>query len=492
MCGTSDEDRKISYFVSMLWLNAFARRGVVVPGIRESLRRFSSSSIVSEDVLRHLSKIIDPDLNRDIVSLNFVKNLSIIGSRVSFDLELTTPACPVKDQFVALSERILKDNIPAITDVSVRLTAQPKSSPKTGNGLKRVHNIIAVSSCKGGVGKSSISVNLSYMLAQLNPGLRVGLLDADIFGPSLPTLIPSVEPGPFDETMAEQVRVFQHNNVKLMSIGYLKPGESISLRGPMVSSLIQQLLTMTGWGELDYLVIDMPPGTGDIQLTVAQHAKIDGSVIVTTPQSLALVDVLKGVELWNKMAIPSLCVVENMQHFLCTTCNTKHHIFAASPAAEMIAQRFGIEHTIGFPLDPAVAASSAPFVVQAPRESPSLGAFRELAETVVRECAKVKFADTEFVSLAANKGTMGFEERRKKEVVWRGETTARKLRLACKSAVMVDEWTGKPLFKEEDIPKDVHPVKTEMAGRYALRVDWSDGHHSIYPLKAIKALCGER
>ena len=461
------------------------------------VRSFASLPDRKAEILKHLSSIIDPDLHRDIVSLNFVKNLAVTESRVSFDLELTTPACPVKDQFVSLSERVIKDNMPEITDVVVRLTAQSpaKGASKAGHGLNRVRNIVAVSSCKGGVGKSSVAANLAFTLAQENPGVRIGLLDADIFGPSLPTLIPDVIPGPFDEAMKEQVRVFMHGNVKLMSIGYLKPGESISLRGPMVSSLIQQLLTMSGWGELDYLIIDMPPGTGDIQLTVAQHAKIDGSVIVTTPQSLALVDVVKGVELWNKMAIPSLCIVENFQYFQCGTCDTKHHIFGGdkTTGAQTIAERFGIEHTIGLPMDPRMATGSKGLFVASEenRQTDTYKQLTTLAETVVRQCSKVKFADTEFtVTGAGEQAELEFVETRKStgEVTWQGQTEHRKLRLACKSAVMVDEWTGTPLFKETDIPLNVKALKTEMAGRYAVRVDWSDGHNSIYPIKAIKAL----
>ena len=443
-----------------------------------------------KDVLRNLSVIIDPDLKRDIVSLGFIKNLKIdegTGS-VKFDLELTTPACPVKDQFVTACETILKKELSWVKAVNVTLTAQKTKPQATAEGLKNVQNIIAVASCKGGVGKSSIATNLAFMLAQEYKA-KVGLLDADIYGPSLPTLIPTSEKAEFDPTMKQQIQPFIHNGVKLMSMGYLRPNESIALRGPMVSSMAQQLLTMTGWGELDYLVIDMPPGTGDIHLTVGQHAKIDGAVVVTTPQQLSVVDVEKGVELWNKMNIPNLAVVENFSYFICDSCDKRHEIFTASGGAQRVAEKFGIERTFHLPLDPKMAAASEtfPFVASSPK-SAVFAEIKNLADTVIRQVAKIKFEQVDF-KLHFEGDVVTASDTRGGETVWKGSIPARQLRLACKSAVMVDEWTGEKLVKDEDIPKDVKALKVESAGRYAVRVDWSDGHHSIYPIKNVKALC---
>ena len=462
-------------------------------------RTFATHSPSADSILRALSVIIDPDLNRDIVSLGFVKNLNISQTGlVKFDLELTTPACPVKEQFVEACQSILKSEFPEVKDVKVTLTAQKRQAAgPSESSLKSVNAIVAVASCKGGVGKSSVATNLAMMLAK-EYDCKVGLLDADIYGPSLPTLLPGVRRADMVHGMPQQIQAFakevhrthgEFNTVKLMSMGYLRPGESAALRGPMASGMIQQLLTLTGWGELDYLIIDMPPGTGDIQLTVAQHAKIDGAVVVTTPQQLSLVDVEKGVDLWNKMKIPNLAIVENMAYFKCDSCDKKHSVFGTAGDAAKIAEKFGIEHVVQLPLE-GVVASKGPFVLQDENSSSlSYQAIRELADVVVRVVAKVKFGATDF-SLVSGDGKLEALEKRQDGVVsWRGVVDPRKLRLACKSATMIDEWTGKTLFDEKKIPSDVKPIKVETAGKYAVRVDWSDGHHSIYPIKAIKELC---
>jgi Mrp family chromosome partitioning ATPase len=430
-----------------------------------------------------LSAIIDPDLNRDIVSLGFVKQLEVNRDtgEVRFDLELTTPACPVKDQFVSACETILKRDISWVKSVKVKLTARQGRSkdPKSivSDGLKRVSNVIAVSSCKGGVGKSSVAYNLATILRE-KYGAKVGLLDADIYGPSLPVFVPEVVKGAFDESMTQQVQVFENpkNGIKLMSMGYLKPKESVALRGPMVSGIIQQLLTSTGWGQLDYLVIDMPPGTGDIHLTIGQHAPIDGTVVVTTPQELAIVDVEKGLELFNKLNIPSLAMVENFSFFKCTNCDERHEIFGSSGAAKKIALKYGIENVFKLPIDKDLKSSD------------SRQLFERLAETVVREISKKKFNEV-VTSVVVEDGFVLVKDVDKEGIVVSEiRIPARVVRLNCKSATMIDEWTGQKLFKDEDIPTDVTPRKIESAGNYAVRIDWSDGHHSIYPIKALKEM----
>ena len=430
-------------------------------------------------VLRSLSVIIDPDLRRDIVSLGFVKNivLDALSGKVSFDLELTTPACPVKDQFVDACCEVLKKDLAWVRDVEVRLTAQPKKqgSGALGGGLGRVSNIIAVSSCKGGVGKSTVAYNLALSLR--NRSAKVGLLDCDIFGPSLPVFIPKVVKGPLDEKLPQQVQVFldESTGIKLMSMGYLKPNESVALRGPMVSGLIQQLLLSTGWGELDYLILDMPPGTSDIHLTIGQHASIDGAVVVTTPHELAVADVEKGIEFLNKMNTPPVALVENFSFFKCSNCDEEHDVFGKSGSALRVATKFGIENVVKIP----IGAEGK--------------VYEEVAETVIREISKAKFnttktelvenSDTSFVL----RETLGADQ-----LVFEGTVSYRTLRLKCKSATMIDEWTGEKLFKDEDIALDVKPLKIEKAGNYAYRIDWSDKHHSIFPTKAIRALCVER
>jgi Mrp family chromosome partitioning ATPase/DUF971 family protein len=407
-------------------------------------------------------------LNRDIVSLGFVKSLVLNESsgEVSFDLELTTPACPVKDQFVAACEQVIKQNHPWVKSVDVKLTAQAKKAgPALGGGLGRVSNIIAVSSCKGGVGKSTVAFNLATSL--LKRGARVGILDCDIFGPSLPVFVPKVSKGPLDDKMPQQVQVFldEQSGLKLMSMGYLKPNETTALRGPMVSGLIQQLLTSTGWGELDYLILDMPPGTSDIHLTIGQHAPIDGAVVVTTPHELAVVDVEKGIDFLLKMKTPTVALVENFSYFTCNNCDVKHDVFGTSGAATRVAHKYGIDNILKLPLT-----------------GDSMELFESLADTVVREIAKQKFTSTKTDLKFTDDGFVLTENEIDTRVPFR------QLRLNCKSATMIDEWTGEKLFREEDIPMDVKPIKVEKAGNYAFRIDWSDNHHSIYPIQAIRDL----
>ena len=441
-----------------------------------SQTRFISTAEDQRAVLKHLSVIVDPDLSRDIVSLGFVKNLDldVAAGSVKFDLELTTPACPVKDQFVTACEQVLKQNLPWVKTVSVTLTAQPRKSSTASGGLARVSNIIAVSSCKGGVGKSTVAFNLAKAL--VGHKARVGLLDADIFGPSLPVFAPNVVKGPLDEKLPQQVQVFfdESSGLKVMSMGYLKPQEAVALRGPMVSGLVQQLLTSTGWGELDYLVIDMPPGTSDIHLTIGQHAPIDGAVVVTTPHQLAVVDVEKGLDLMAKMKTPVVAMVENFSYFKCNKCDEKHQIFGSSGAADKVASTYGIEHIAHLPITNELAESKQ--------------FFEALADTVVREIARNKFAAVT-TNLENNDNLMVMKETGSDgSIVWQGSVSCRQLRLACKSATMIDEWTGEKLFKEEDIRADVKPEKIEKAGNYAFRIDWSDKHHSIFPIKKIKEL----
>lgn len=269
--------------------------------------------VSEEQILDALKVVEDPDLHKDIVSLGFVKQLKIEGSTVSFDLELTTPACPVKEQFVNQCKEVLTA-LDGVEEVKVNLTAQPRKNPladQAQESMKGVKAIVAVSSCKGGVGKSTVSVNLAVALAE--SGAKVGLLDADIYGPSIPTLF-GLE-GRRPQVEKDKFYPFEVGGLKLMSAGFLmQPGEAAVMRGPMISNLLQQLLFLTQWGELDYLVLDMPPGTGDVQLTISQSLQLAGAVIVTTPQKIALIDVAKGIGMFSQVNVPILGVVENMSY----------------------------------------------------------------------------------------------------------------------------------------------------------------------------------
>lgn len=311
--------------------------------------------ISPEEVLEKLRAVKDPDLNRDIVSLGFIKKLEIQNDRVSFDVELTTPACPVKEQLKTECERVVQ-SIPGVKKVEVRMTAQVRSTtPQSGRiALPQVKHVIAIASGKGGVGKSTVTINLAMALAQ--EGARVGLLDADIYGPSIPLMMGTSHEKP----ISQEKRVFpiERHGIKMMSMGYLIPaGEPVVWRGPMVHGALTQFLSQVEWGDLDYLLIDMPPGTGDAQLTISQSAPLAGAVIVTTPQEVSLIDARKGLKMFQNVKVPILGVIENMSGFVCGHCEEVTPIFRQGGGQKM-AEEYQIPLLGQVPLDPRVAESS--------------------------------------------------------------------------------------------------------------------------------------
>ena len=291
------------------------RRGPV------SIRAHASSSSPSitsapdgsreADVLNALRNVIDPDFGEDIVNCGFVKDLRVSDAGdVTFTLELTTPACPVKEEFDRLSKQFVTA-LEWAKSCNVNMTAQPVTNdmPDAVEGLKGVRHIIAVSSCKGGVGKSTTSVNLAYTLRMM--GAKVGIFDADVFGPSLPTMTSPEQAVLQMDKETGAITPTEYEGVGIVSFGFAGQGSAI-MRGPMVSGLINQMLTTTAWGDLDYLIIDMPPGTGDVQLTICQVLPITAAVVVTTPQKLAFIDVEKGVRMFSKLRVPCVAVVEKL------------------------------------------------------------------------------------------------------------------------------------------------------------------------------------
>ncbi len=272
------------------------------------------SSINTENILNALRDVRDPDLNKDIVTLNFVKDIKIENKQVSFTIELTTPACPVKEELRSQAEQAVKKSIPDIEKVDVTMTASvsKRANMKAMPILTGVKNTIAVASGKGGVGKSTVAVNLAVALAR--EGATVGLIDCDIYGPSIPLMF-NINEKP--RMHNQKLLPLEKYGVKVMSIGFLvDPNQAVIWRGPMASGAVKQFLTDVDWGELDYLIFDLPPGTGDIQLTLVQQIPLTGSVIVTTPQEMSLADARKGMAMFAKVSVPILGVVENMSYFV--------------------------------------------------------------------------------------------------------------------------------------------------------------------------------
>lgn len=281
--------------------------------------------VTEEAVLNSLRSVEDPDLKRDVVSLGFIKKLNIEGGRVSFDLELTTPACPIKAQLKTAAEEAVS-RIEGVTEVNVEVTSNVSAHRMPGSEeiLPGVKNIVAIASGKGGVGKSTVSVSLAVALAK--SGARVGLLDTDIYGPSIPIMMGVTEK---PEIRGEKLIPIEKYGVSLMSIGFMIPEDTpLIWRGPMVMKAVEQLLTDVEWGELDYLLMDLPPGTGDVQLTLSQKVPLTGAVIVTTPQDVALLDVVRGISMFRKLNVPILGVIENMSFFSCPHCGGRSDIFS--------------------------------------------------------------------------------------------------------------------------------------------------------------------
>jgi ATP-binding protein involved in chromosome partitioning len=291
-----------------------------------------------QQVLEALRGVQDPDLHRDIVSLGFVKDLNIQDGRISFTLMLTTPACPVKDEMKQQAEDAVK-RLPGVRQVDVEMKSDVRATldPSGQHLIPGVRNVVPVGSGKGGVGKSTVSANLAVALAQM--GARVGLMDADIYGPSIPTILgitESPKPG------QHGIRPVEAHGVKVISAGFfIRQDQAVVWRGPMLAKLVDQFLREVEWGELDYLVVDLPPGTGDVQLTLCQRIPLTGAVIVSTPQDVALKVAEKAYIMFQQLKCPILGIVENMSYYVCRHCGTRENIFDTG-GAERAAARWNV------------------------------------------------------------------------------------------------------------------------------------------------------
>jgi ATP-binding protein involved in chromosome partitioning len=340
----------------------------------------------AQSVLEVLRPVQDPELRKSLVELNMIRNVKIESGKVSFTLVLTTPACPLREFIVEDCEKAVKQ-LPGVTDVSVDVTAetpQQKSLPDR-NGVPGVKNIIAVSSGKGGVGKSTIAVNVAVALAQT--GAKVGLLDADIYGPNDPTML-GLADAQIVVRSTDKGEVLEpafNHGVKLVSMGFLiDRDQPVIWRGPMLNGVIRQFLYQVQWGELDYLIVDMPPGTGDAQLTLTQSVPMSGAVIVTTPQTVALLDSRKGLRMFQQMNVPVLGIIENMSYFIPPDMPDKQYDIFGSGGGSKTATELGVPLLGCVPLEIATRVggdNGVPIVIADP-DSVSAKALKAIALTI--------------------------------------------------------------------------------------------------------------
>jgi ATP-binding protein involved in chromosome partitioning len=312
-------------------------------------------TITEEKILAALGKVQDPELHRDIVSLGMVKGLELNGGRVKFTVELTTPACPLRETIENDCKKALAE-VPGIKGLEISFGAQVRGS-KAGAGqtdlLPTVKNVVLVAAGKGGVGKSTVAANLAVALKI--HGARAGLLDADIYGPSVPILMGvKGEPSKIEIDGGHKIAPVSAHGIPVMSIGFfLDSDQAVIWRGPMLGKALHQLMADVHWGDLDYLVVDMPPGTGDVQITFSQQLKVSGALLVATPQDVALADVVRAKSMFDKVNIPILGIVENMSYFICDGCGKRHEIFSRG-GAERAAERFKIPFLGEIPITPAL------------------------------------------------------------------------------------------------------------------------------------------
>jgi len=437
-----------------------------------------------QEILEELKQVKYPGLSRDIVSFNFVKDIEVRDQEVSVSLMLTSKDPAILSQIQADVKKAVEDFTGA-KRVEIKLLAPFQKTPQQA-GMEGVKSVIAVGSGKGGVGKSTVSVNLAIALQET--GARVGLMDADVYGPSLPTLLG----GPWPEPKQEEGKLLplMRYSVKMMSMGLLATEDTpVIWRGPMASKLIQQFLGGVRWEELDYLVIDLPPGTGDIQLTLTQSAPLTGAIIVTTPQDVAVNIARKGLRMFQQVKVPILGIVENMSYFECPHCHGQTHIFRRG-GGKKVAAELGIPLLGEIPLDPEIADGGdegIPIMIRNP-SSLAAQAYRAIARSVraqiegEQEAAsfrpiEVKYLDDTHLGIQWSDGHQSVY-------------SFHHLRFNCPCAECVDEWTGQRRITAGHVAPDIRPRQYHIVGNYALEFQWSDGHYTgIYDFERLRRLC---
>jgi len=350
------------------------------------------SAITPEAVLAALSTVQDPDLHRDLVTLGMIEDVGVDGGIVRFTLVLTTSACPLKAQ-IEDDCRAAVHRIAGVTEIRMTTTSRvrkPKDPSADRKAIAGVGHVIAVGSGKGGVGKSTVAANLAIALAQT--GSKVGLLDGDIYGPNLPRML-GVHRQPYQKD--GRIVPVEAHGIHFMSMGLLvDQGEAVVWRGPMLHGAIKSFLTDVDWSGMDYLIVDLPPGTGDVQLSLIQQTVVTGAVIVTTPSQVAIEDAVKAINMFNKLQVPVMGVIENMSYFMCPNCSTRHDIFSTG-AGEQRALAMGLPFLGSLPLDPAVRAggdSGAPTVVGA-GDSETAASFRRIAGVLAQRVSIATLTD---------------------------------------------------------------------------------------------------
>jgi len=349
-----------------------------------------------ETVLAALKGVMDPDLRRDIVSLGFIKNLAIDGGRVAFAIELTTPACPVKDLMKAQAEELVRA-LPGVSEVDITMTAQVRSVSAPEKGafpLPGVKNVIAVGAGKGGCGKTTVAVNLA--IALVKAGSRVGILDGDIYGPNVPIMLGLQAQL---ESDGQKIRPAEKYGLQVVSIGFMTKDEApVIWRGPMLHSVIKQFFNDVAWRDLDYLIIDMPPGTGDVALSLAQTVPVAGSIVVTTPQQVSLADSRRAIKMYEKLNIPALGVVENMSYYECPSCHHEANIFGHG-GGETMAEQMGVPFLGRLPIYEPIRVGSdvgIPLVIAEPNSGAAQAFMKVASQMAAQISMKAIRAEAEF------------------------------------------------------------------------------------------------